>query len=61
MAIDVQGKTNDLRIAGNDLRETARAQRRVGIRIAAEAGAIELAGNRIDGFATEVEDRRAKG
>jgi hypothetical protein len=35
--------------------------RRTGIRIAAEAGAIELAGNRIMGFSEEVADHRRRG
>jgi hypothetical protein len=61
VAIDVQGKTRDLRIAGNVLRETRGPMRRTGIRIAPKAGAIDLADNRFEGFAHEVVDSRTAG
>jgi hypothetical protein len=58
VAIDIRGKTHDLRITGNVLRETRGPSRRTGVRIAAEARAIVLAENRFQGFATEVADQR---
>jgi nitrous oxidase accessory protein NosD len=61
VAIDVQGRTHDVRVSGNTLRETRGASRRTGIRIAADAGAVELADNRFEGFHTELADLRKKG
>ena len=58
VAIDVRGKTRDLRITGNVLRETRGPSRRTGLRIAAEARAIVVADNRFEGFASEVSDLR---
>jgi hypothetical protein len=58
VAIDVLGKTRDLRITGNLLRETRGPSRRTGLRISPGAGAIVLADNRFEGFAAEVVDRR---
>ena len=59
-AIDVQGTTANLNIRENVISETRGAAKRVGIRIEKDAKDIALAGNRITGFATDVEDRRAK-
>ncbi|MCA9116304.1 MAG: right-handed parallel beta-helix repeat-containing protein [Planctomycetaceae bacterium] len=58
VAIDVQGRTRDIRLIGNDLRETRMPMQRVGIRIAETAGKVELDGNSIDGFATSIADQR---
>jgi len=58
IAIDVQGKTKDLRIVNNQLRESRAAKKRIGIRIAVEAGKIELIQNKLDGFAQSVVDLR---
>jgi hypothetical protein len=59
IAIDVQGRTKDIRLVGNALRETRGPMRRTGIRIAPEAGPIELAENRLEGFAVDVADLRS--
>ncbi|WP_406693915.1 right-handed parallel beta-helix repeat-containing protein [Singulisphaera sp. Ch08] len=59
VAIDVRGKTKDLKIVRNLVRETRGAMSRTGLRIGAEAGAIELAENRIEGFSKEIDDRRS--
>lgn len=59
VAIDVRGKTRDLNILGNRLRETRGGMRRTGIRIGTDARSINLAENQIEGFAREVEDLRA--
>lgn len=59
VAIDIQGQTKDVRIVGNDLRETRMPMNRTGIRIAAEAGSVELADNSIEGFAQPMNDLRA--
>jgi hypothetical protein len=58
VAIDIHGRTRDLVIAGNTLRETRQPMRRVGIRIAPEAGKVRLEKNSFDGFAQDVRDER---
>ncbi|MBX3440007.1 MAG: right-handed parallel beta-helix repeat-containing protein [Planctomycetaceae bacterium] len=55
IAIDIQGKTKDARIASNQIRETRAAMNRIGIRVSSQATNIELAQNTIEGFATAVE------
>lgn len=54
IAIDIQGQTKDLRIAGNELRETRHPMNRTGIRIAAGAQRIDLEDNTISGFAYSI-------
>lgn len=58
-AIEITGKTKDLRIVGNFLKESREPMRRTGIRIGREVGTVELAGNAFTGFAVDVEDSRA--
>jgi len=58
VAIDIQGKTKDLRIVGNDIREMREPMKRIGIRIDKQAGNIELTNNTIEGFATAIADNR---
>jgi parallel beta helix pectate lyase-like protein len=58
IAIDVRGKTRDLRFCGNQLRETRGPMHRTGLRLAAESGPIELAENHFEGFAQDVLDLR---
>ena len=60
IAIDIQGKTKDVRIVNNQLHETRAAKKRIGIRIAAEAEDIELAQNKLSGFAQTVVDLRSR-
>jgi len=59
IAIDIQGRTRDVRIIGNELRETRDPENRIGIRIAAEASAIALADNTLAGFASDLVDQRS--
>jgi parallel beta-helix repeat protein len=54
IAVDVQGKTRDVRLIGNTIRETRGKARRIGVRISADARNIELSENRIDGLAQPV-------
>lgn len=61
VAVEIRGRTKAVRIVGNVLRETRGTKRRVGIRIAKEAGPVELSANRIEGFAREIDDLRGKG
>jgi len=58
-AIDVRGKTHDVRISGNVLRETRGPSRRTGLRIAADARSIVVTDNRFEGFAADVVDLRS--
>ncbi|MHB0960691.1 MAG: right-handed parallel beta-helix repeat-containing protein [Pirellulaceae bacterium] len=58
IAIDIQGRTKDLIILGNEIREARDPAQRIGIRIASDAERIELADNRIEGFSVSVRDER---
>jgi nitrous oxidase accessory protein NosD len=60
IGIDIRGQTKSLTIAQNEICETHAPSGRVGIRIAADAGEITLAGNRIEGFSKAVLDLRKK-
>jgi hypothetical protein len=58
VGIDIQGRTKDVRIVGNEIRETRQAASRVGIRISADVQRVELQDNLIEGFSRDVLDRR---
>jgi nitrous oxidase accessory protein NosD len=58
VGIDVQGETDAIAISHNDLRETRRPLKRIGIRIGARARNVQLNGNRIEGFALNISDLR---
>ncbi len=58
--LDVQGEVEGVVLAGNHLRETRGPASRTGIRIGPRVGAIEMSGNRFDGFAVTVSDKRKK-
>jgi Right handed beta helix region len=58
VAIAVEGKTRALKIHGNQLRESRAKVRRCGLKIAKDVGAIELADNHFEGFASDVVDLR---
>jgi hypothetical protein len=57
-AIDIQGEVDGLVFVNNVLRETRGAGRRAGVRIGAKVGMVEWKDNRIEGFATAIDDRR---
>lgn len=59
IAIDIQGKTKDVQLIRNTIRETRGPAQRVGIRVSAEAERVTLEGNKIDGVATSIEDLRS--
>lgn len=59
IAIDIRGKTKDLKLVGNQLSETRQPMQRVGIRISKTAGKVALSKNTIKGFASDVVDGRA--
>jgi nitrous oxidase accessory protein NosD len=56
IAIDVQGQTQEVTIAGNDIRETRGPEKRVGIRVGAETNDIRLEKNQFAGLMKDVED-----
>lgn len=55
IAVDVQGQTEAITIAGNEIRETRQAMQRVGVRIGPETRDVKLDQNVIEGFAVAVE------
>lgn len=58
IAIDVGGGPRDVRILGNTIADGRGAEQRIGIRIGADVGPLELAGNSFRGLARDIEDRR---
>lgn len=58
VAIDVQGQTKDVKIVGNEIKETRKPMKRMGIRIAKRAGKITLTNNTIEGMAKDIVDLR---
>lgn len=55
IAIDIQGKTKDVRLVRNTIRETRAPMQRIGIRISAQAERIELSENQFAGFKEEIQ------
>jgi hypothetical protein len=60
VAIDVQGETESIVLAKNELRETRGSGTRTGIRLGPKVGEVELSDNRIEGFAVRISDLRKK-
>lgn len=58
VAIDIHGKTKDTQLVGNILEEKRMPMKRIGVRIHADAGAVQLSENRFAGFSTDVVDLR---
>jgi hypothetical protein len=58
IGVDVQGKSDALVLSHNELRETRQPGKRIGIKISAQAGNVQLEENRIEGFAVNVSDLR---
>lgn len=58
VAIDITGKTKDVRISGNEIREERKAMQRTGIRIGADVGRLTLSENQISGVRTQIQDLR---
>ena len=58
VAVDVQGVTEANALVRNEILETRGSASRTAIRIAKEAGDIELVENRVEGFKTPVQDLR---
>jgi hypothetical protein len=58
VAIEVQGETEGVTIAGNEIVESRGQAKRIGIRISEKTHNIRLVDNRIRGCAREVVDLR---
>jgi parallel beta helix pectate lyase-like protein len=58
VAIDIQGKTRDITIAKNEIREMRQPMHRTGIRIGKNVGPVTMADNQIDGFSVAIADQR---
>ncbi len=59
IAIDVQGRTKEVAISSNEIRDERGPSSRIGIRIGAEAGPVHLVDNRFVGIPRPVQDLRA--
>jgi len=59
VAIDIRGRTKDIRLAGNKLIESRAPLDRAGIRIASQVGKVVLHENEIEGFAHSILDQRS--
>jgi parallel beta-helix repeat protein len=58
VGIEITGKTRDLVIDKNEIRETRSPEKRTGIRILPEVGAVKLGENQIVGYPTPILDQR---
>jgi hypothetical protein len=58
VAVDIQGLPQGIVIAGNTIRESRDAKKRIGIRIGAKVGSVTLADNRVEGVLTTTLDLR---
>jgi parallel beta-helix repeat protein len=58
VGIEITGKTRDLVIDKNEIRETRAPEKRTGIRIRPEVGSVKLGENQIVGFPTPILDQR---
>ena len=59
IGVEITGKTRDLVIDKNEIRETRSPEQRTGIRIHREVGAVQFKENQIVGYPTTVLDERA--
>jgi hypothetical protein len=58
VGIDVQGQTEGVTLARNEVRETRQPLSRVGIRIGSKTSEVRLIENRIEGFSRDLADQR---
>jgi hypothetical protein len=58
VAIDVQGETDSIILSRNQIRESRKPMQRIGIRLGAQSGKVELVENRIEGLAVPIADLR---
>lgn len=59
VGIDVQGQTERVALARNEIRETRQPMSRIGVRIGAQTKDVALDGNQIEGFSRGVLDQRS--
>ncbi|MCA9217489.1 MAG: right-handed parallel beta-helix repeat-containing protein, partial [Planctomycetales bacterium] len=60
VAIDIRGKTKDVKIINNEIRESREPSNRIGIQIGENVGAVAMENNTIHGFAQSVKDLRER-
>ncbi len=60
VGVDVQGETESIAIARNEIRETRAPMARIGVRVGKQAGDVDLADNRIEGYAVAISDLRQR-
>lgn len=60
VGVDVQGETQDIALLSNQIRQSAAPSQRIGIRLGADAGAVTMTGNSIEGFSQAIQDLRKK-
>lgn len=58
VAVEVLAHSDEIVLRDNLLRDTRNAPNGVGVRIASTVGRVDMTGNKIEGFATEVVDER---
>ena len=58
VGIDVQGETESITLAGNQLKETREPLKRVAIRVGAQTRDVRLIDNTMEGFAVDLADLR---
>ena len=60
VAVDVQGRTRDVTLDGNQIRETRKPMKRIGVRIGKQARDVKLQENKFEGFQRDVVDLKEK-
>ena len=60
VAVDVQGRTREVTLNGNQIRETRKPMDRIGVRIGKQARDVTLEENRIEGFKRQVVDLKSQ-
>ncbi|MBQ17926.1 MAG: hypothetical protein CMJ65_12455 [Planctomycetaceae bacterium] len=60
VGVDVKGRTRDVTLDDNEIRETRKPMERIGVRIGKQARDVRLQKNRIDGFRRDVVDLKAQ-
>ena len=60
VGIDVRGKTRQVAILGNTIRETRQPMERVGVRLGAATRQINVTKNQIEGFKSEIENLQSE-
>ena len=56
----MQGRTRDVTLDGNQIRETRKPMKRIGVRIGKQARDVKLQENKFEGFQRDVVDLKEK-